>query len=37
VVLKGGVIPSGRVMNYGDELAVTQEIRDLNTDRNGVT
>ena len=37
VVLKGGVIPSGRVMNHGDELVVTQEIRDLNTDRNGVT
>ena len=37
VVLKGGVIPSGRVMNYGDELAVTEEIRALNTDRNGVT
>ena len=37
VVLKGGMIPSGRVMEHGDELVVTQEIRDLNTDRNGVT
>ena len=37
VVLKGGMIASGRVMNHGDELVVTEEIRALNTDRNGVT
>jgi hypothetical protein len=37
VCVRGGVMPDGRVLDYGDVLHVTPTIRELNTDRLGNT
>jgi len=35
VVVSGGAVPNGRVLCYGDELVVTDEVRKLNAGRDG--